>query len=324
MGSGKPSIHARTILNGGTRLTSNQTKDPIWRRHVDGLLENLLSVFYRDDIAYEPVCEEGEGQQPCTMDMTMFKSFNLRWLASTVQLCPWTANRILPALRASAEAAVAQCTGGENGRMCGSKWWSAAALPSHRAEFDGVTGLGHEMAALSALMAVLLVEEEPAWDGDYTLASLPPPATQNTGGTSRGDPMAGGRNREEHKWREWEPLSLSNVYGAALFTVVWIVGMATMMVMMVIDVRAHNGGGSGRAPRWLVDDVESQAAASSDGLRRGCSGCGRVSSQTQTQSLVVPAPPAHPRILALQGRGEERGEGEGYQSTPLSRMQMRQ
>lgn len=230
---------------------------------MDGLLDSLLSVFFRDNIAYEPTCD---GNGVCNADMKMFISFSLRWMTSTVQLCPWTQKRILPALRASARAAVAQCTGGANGRMCGMKWWPEST-PSHITEFDGAMGLAQEMAALSTLMTVMLIEERTVEASapvevqpgsgqrsgsvssvesgsgpglgtnseselGYTMASIPKPVTHNTGGTSQGDTKAG--LQLESTLGAWKPPAERDIASAAIWTTLLFVGMVGMIAWICL------------------------------------------------------------------------------------------
>ena len=94
-------------------------------------------------------------------------------MAATVQLAPWTMDQIMPKLRASAIGAAGQCTGaGPKGitTACGRKWTQNT--------WDGKTGPGEEMSALSVIQANLIQK-------------VAPPVTQQRGGTSKSDPTAG-------------------------------------------------------------------------------------------------------------------------------------
>lgn len=158
--------------------------------------------------------------------MKSFKGFVLRWMVNAAQLCPWTKERILSAIRTSAEAAVETCTGGENGRMCGMRWETR--------EHDGYTGLGQETSVLSALMT-LLVESDAAGDShpdEHGL--LPPPVTLSTGGTSQGDPHAG-ESRRTSKPMAFKPIEQKDVIGAAILTCLLISGGLAMCVFMCWD-----------------------------------------------------------------------------------------
>lgn len=108
--------------------------------------------------------------------MYSFKAYLTRWLAATTKMAPYTYDIIMPKLQASAAAAAAQCTGGSNGRMCGLSWSSGA--------YDGTTGVGQQMAAMSVVFTNLLAIDQ----------SLGVPVTNATGGTSVGNNNAGSQS----------------------------------------------------------------------------------------------------------------------------------
>lgn len=155
--------------------------------------------------------------------MKSFKGFVIRWMANVAELCPWTRHRIRAAIRASAEAAVQTCTGGENDRMCGMRWESGA--------YDGNTGLGQEMNVLSALMVLLLLEHDDDGQREHGIVTL------DTGGTSLEDPHAGESGRFKDKPRVFEPTSRADLIGATILTGLMIVG--GMAVFVWISVDAH-------------------------------------------------------------------------------------
>jgi mannan endo-1,6-alpha-mannosidase len=104
--------------------------------------------------------------------MFSYKGFVHRWLATVVQLAPFTKERIMNVMKTSATAAVKQCSGSGPpgyGRTCGFRWDQ---------EYDGTNGAGQEMNVLGALTAMLYTQV----DG---------PLTNLTGGTSEGDYTAG-------------------------------------------------------------------------------------------------------------------------------------
>jgi mannan endo-1,6-alpha-mannosidase len=106
----------------------------------------------------------------CTTDMLSFKGYLHRWLATATQVAPYLADKVLPVLQTSAEAAVATCTGGSNARTCGFKWSTKA--------FDGSVGAGQQMNVLGAVSSLLISQSKV-------------PLTNSTGGTSKGDANAG-------------------------------------------------------------------------------------------------------------------------------------
>lgn len=152
---------------------SGQTNgDEKWKRRLDGLVDATLRTFFPDGVAYELACEE---HMSCTTDMLSFKGYLHRWLARSTQVAPFTAGRILPVLRRSAEAAVATCTGEADGRTCGFRWSTR--------RYDGSRGAGQQMNVLAAVSSLLIGAAEP-------------PVTGSTGGTSKGDPRAGSRSED--------------------------------------------------------------------------------------------------------------------------------
>ena len=116
---------------------------------------------------FEPQCEP---QSNCNTDQLSFKAYLSRWLASTTKLAPFTFPIIKPLLAASAQGAMAQCSGGKSGRVCGLKWAES--------DWDGSEGIGQQMAALEVLQCNLVVD-------------VAPPVSEKTGGTSESKPDAG-------------------------------------------------------------------------------------------------------------------------------------
>lgn len=112
-----------------------------------------------------------ENVNTCDTDQLSFKSYFSQWLASTSILAPFSAATITPMLAASAKAAGLQCGSG----TCGFKWTAGAA-------YDGSTGVGQQMSALSAIQSSLVQVK-----GEAVVA----PVTNTTGGTSQGDASAG-------------------------------------------------------------------------------------------------------------------------------------
>ncbi|KAK0749583.1 glycosyl hydrolase family 76-domain-containing protein [Schizothecium vesticola] len=142
----------------------------IWRERVDGLLNGTMVFFAGPDanIISEVACEP---VGLCDLDQQSFKAYLARWMAATIKWAPWTGDRIRPLLEASAEAALMSCVGGDNKRMCGHNWTAG--------KWDGLTGVGQQMAAMEVLLANMI-------------DSVPAPVTEKKGGTSAGDPGAGG------------------------------------------------------------------------------------------------------------------------------------
>jgi len=116
----------------------------------------------------EVACESGNN---CNTDQKSFKAYLSRWMAKSTTIAPFIYDAVLVKIRASAAAAAAQCTGGEDGVTCGQKWTLGGV-------FDGSVGVGQQMCALEVIQANLA-------------KAAAPPVTAATGGTSKGDPSAG-------------------------------------------------------------------------------------------------------------------------------------
>lgn len=235
------------ILQGAAFMYDFTGGESVWAQRVDGLLGSMLRTFFAspagdaesdERIAFEPACEGGVSNVPTdgwTSDMLAYKGFGARWMAATAQLCPWTRERIMPVLRASAEAAVRQCIGGANGRMCGMRWASG--------RYDGTVGVGQEMNVLSALM--VLLGDEPAglygglsdWQGEADNPEQPPsrmPLTHKTGGTSEGDPNAG-QSLKSGSEVKLEPITDVDIRLAAVITSAVIVSIFAIFVFMCFE-----------------------------------------------------------------------------------------
>ncbi len=115
------------------------------------------------EVACEPL-------QTCDHDQPSFKAYLSRWMAATTQLAPFTTAFIMTRLQASAKGAAAQCSGGTDGVTCGRRWTQP--------NWDGKYGVGEQMSALSVIQANLI-------------SKVAGPVTNDTGGTSRGNPAPG-------------------------------------------------------------------------------------------------------------------------------------
>lgn len=140
--------------------------EALWRSRVDGLVTGLRVFFIGSnyDIMTEVACE---GVILCDLDQKSFKAYLARWMAATTKWAPWTYSTIKPLLEASALAAAAQCTGGDNGRMCGLRWANNSGV------WDGTTGVGQQMAAMEVVLGTMIQKVDA-------------PVTNSTGGTSHG------------------------------------------------------------------------------------------------------------------------------------------
>ena len=120
-------------------------------------------------IMAEVACEF-PAAQTCNSDQPSFKAYLSRWMAMATIMAPFTSDVIMPRLQASAVAAAGQCTGQPSGSACGRRWYQTV--------WDGFTGVGEQMSALSIIQSNLI-------------SKVPPPVTAVKGGTSVGNPSAG-------------------------------------------------------------------------------------------------------------------------------------
>ena len=181
------------------------------------MIETSLEFFFNrqghEGIMFETACEiAGENQaSTCNTDMVSFKGFMHRWLATVIKVAPHTRDRIYPVLVSSAQAAVKVCTGGATGRMCGFKWSTGV--------FDGNIGAGQQMNVLGALSSVLA----DLADG---------PVTDETGGTSQGNPLAG----TDPDPPALLPMETRDKIGAGILTAAISVGAVVVVAWMCSDV----------------------------------------------------------------------------------------
>lgn len=143
--------------------------------------------------------------------MLSFKGYLHRWYSTTTQIAPFTAEKILPVLKTSAAAAVKQCTGGDLGRQCGFKWDTF--------KYDGATGVGQEMDVLGAVSSLLI-------------GSSKGPVTNSTGGTSVGNPNAGGNPNSFEV--PVAPITAGDKVGASIVTIILVCSTVSILGWMSI------------------------------------------------------------------------------------------
>jgi mannan endo-1,6-alpha-mannosidase len=162
------SYNVALFLYGAASLWSH-TGDEVWKARVDGLVE-AASVFFSPyanatGVMFEAACET---HGTCNVDQFSFKAYMARFLAKTAVLAPWTRDRIVPWLRASAVAAAKACSGGLTGQECGHKWY----LDGNG--FDGTSGLGQQQSAMETVTSLLASEVwpySPFWAEKWDVSS---------------------------------------------------------------------------------------------------------------------------------------------------------
>ena len=121
----------------------------------------------------------------------------------------FTADFINPKLAASAAGAAKQCSGGTDGVTCGRTW--------NTATWDGKYGPGEQMSALSVIQANLI-------------SKVAGPVTQNTGGTSKGDPSAGSQGNNPQQATDpfaSDPVTNADRAGAGILTALVLTGLVS-------------------------------------------------------------------------------------------------
>jgi mannan endo-1,6-alpha-mannosidase len=168
---------------------------------------------------YERACEPAN---TCQVDQRSFKAYLSRWMAATTQMAPFTYDIIMPRLRASALAAAKTCTGGPNGASCGLKWTEQ--------KWDGGRGVGEQMSALEVMQSNLVHE-------------VNAPVTDSNGGTSIGNPAAGGSKTggnsnippgkaEDMRTRD---MTAADKAGAGILTALFLAGVVGCTSWMIYE-----------------------------------------------------------------------------------------
>ncbi|KAM3547585.1 hypothetical protein MY1884_009513 [Beauveria asiatica] len=200
----------------GAAAMYNYTESRAWKDRLDGLIWGSKVFFVGDneDIMSEVACEPVDR---CNIDQQSFKAYLSRWLAAATKWAPDTYDTVIPYLRASAKAAVNQCVGGNNGRMCGMKW------ARNEGKYDGSTGVGQQMAALEVLLSTMIKNRDP-------------PLRADTGGTSKGDVNAGsGDIGRKDPVATFAPPTAAMKAAAAFITLAILGGLAGAIIWLLFD-----------------------------------------------------------------------------------------
>jgi mannan endo-1,6-alpha-mannosidase len=112
----------------------------------------------------------------CSRDHEVFKGLFASDLAAVTVMAPYTKSEILERLQGSAVAAAKQCTGGDDGTVCGLQWY--------KEKWDGTTGMEAQMSATSLFTSNLVAFEQMNIATQKTAASTSPSTTQNTSSTT--------------------------------------------------------------------------------------------------------------------------------------------
>lgn len=200
------------VVLGGCAYMYNATNgSEEWKSRTSQILGGATSFFFDNNIMYESTCQS-ENQMTCNTDQRVFKAIFSRMLGYTAVLAPFTIDTVDPLIEASATAAAKSCSGGTDGHTCGLNWFKGS--------WDGQYGLGEQASALE-IMNQLLIHERP------------PPLTEKTGGSARGDPNAGLNVSTTNVLQKKLTITGSDKAGAGVITAVVIGVLVLGSVWMI-------------------------------------------------------------------------------------------
>lgn len=138
------------VIYGCAMLADITGSSTPWLNRTAGLLSTGSDLFFSPfpnttGVMFEQQCEKAGN---CDNDQFSFKAYLSRWLYGTAKLLPELENHVINLMAPSALAAAQSCSGGTNGRSCGTRWWYPG--------WDGMMGLGQQMSALEAIHGLLL------------------------------------------------------------------------------------------------------------------------------------------------------------------------
>ncbi|EXJ93876.1 hypothetical protein A1O1_02269 [Capronia coronata CBS 617.96] len=201
-----------TMLVGAAYMYNFTNGSEPWGTRINQILNGAFGLFFPADYGGNIMTEfQCEPASNCNNDQSSFKAYLSRWMAVTALLVPYTADQIMPKLQASAAGAAQQCTGGDNGRMCGRRWYS---------NWDGTSGVGQQMQALSVI-------------GATQINSGIAPKSVDTGGVSKSDPGAG-TDVNTSPVVTHSPITTKDKAGAGVLTVLaicFVVGGSIWIIM---------------------------------------------------------------------------------------------
>lgn len=141
-------------LYGAAVLYNHTNGDKAWGERTQGLLRATDSYFSPFDnatnVMFEHACET---VNRCNTDMSSFKAYMSRFMWATTHMMPSTRPAVEAVLNASAVAAARACSGGEDGTVCGQRWYVGG--------YDGKPGLGQQMSALEVVQGLLARDAAP-------------------------------------------------------------------------------------------------------------------------------------------------------------------
>ncbi|KAI7065871.1 mannan endo-1,6-alpha-mannosidase [Hortaea werneckii] len=226
----------------GSAYAVNYSSTLLWTGYNGALFLSANATFFDDGVMYEIACEPNMN---CNTDQQAFKAVLARALANTKNLAatgevtqgkgclfnqtgPCTTigsdrEVIQGWLESTAKAAAASCEMQDSGLMCGTSW--------RQDGYDGHSGLGQDLSALEAILAVL-----PHYEYQTTLpvnsAGMPggykPPTYSDTPGNSSSSSSNG--TGPSSSASPSSPASYDNAAGTSSASLFALVAAAGVMV----------------------------------------------------------------------------------------------
>ena len=291
--------NAGTFILGAAAMY-NLTEDQVWKDRMNNLLK-ATSVFFtgpKKNIMTEVACET---VHRCDLDEQSFKAYLSRWFAAITKWVPDTYEFVMPYLQASAVAAAKQCVGGANKRMCGLIWYNGS--------YDGTTGVGQQMAAMEVTLSLLIKDR-------------PSPYTAHSGGTSKGNPGAGGSDfgRVQPK-SELRSMTAGDRAGAGILTGFIIIALIAGIAFMFVDEVSEKtvlqqmygfkgtvigGAVSGGTAAAVSDEKEIARGENNKGVFAVTSSDRRSSRSSEENNRVIEAAPVKIGRVRAESVGQRR------------------
>lgn len=156
------------------------------------------------DISCEPF-------KRCNRDQITFKAYYSSWISFMSLIVPAEiTTEFMAKIKTSAVAAGQQCSGGDNGKLCGIRW-------TETTKWDGTSGVEQQMAVLGVLNAVMVPHKA---KGPYNAGN---------GGKSESNPHGPAKTKNYGP----KPISAGDRAGAgiltATFLIMWLGAVAYMI-----------------------------------------------------------------------------------------------
>lgn len=198
------------LFMSGAAFMYNHTQDPKWAERARRIWLRAR-VFFMDGtkIMYEAACQP---THQCDTNQRSFKGIFSRFLGLTCLMVPQLSDEIQAYLIASRPAAMASCSGGNDGHTCGLDWSKGA--------WDGIFGLGEQMSALESIQNTLV------W-------TRPGPLREAAGGSSKSNGSAGTIAHRVSK-HEHRVITSKDIAGASAITVVILLLMIMSAFLIVL------------------------------------------------------------------------------------------